>query len=177
MDDPSKTNTARELARIEAEAKAAALSEEKRTAEELGRLQAQAYKDQLGEDRGAFMDEFAAVFAGGAKAAFDGDLEEFLIERLRQASYQGLYDAFQALGGSLFDGLGGSKGGGFLGSVLGVFGFGGKRAAGAAVACVIGGGYDRDIEALAWRHSQLHRAALDVWREAHGQPALFGPPA
>ncbi|HBU63643.1 MAG: hypothetical protein CMH91_07505 [Oceanicaulis sp.] len=130
MDDPSKTNTARELARIEAEAKAAALSEEKRTAEELGRLQAQAYKDQLGEDRGAFMDEFAAVFAGGAKAAFDGDLEEFLIERLRQASYQGLYDAFQALGGSLFDGLGGSKGGGFLGSVLGVFGFGGKRAAG-----------------------------------------------
>lgn len=50
------------------------------------------------------------------------------------------------------------------------------RAAGAAVACVIGGGYDRDIEALAWRHSQLHRAALDVWREAHGQPALFGPP-
>lgn len=50
------------------------------------------------------------------------------------------------------------------------------RAAGAAVACVIGGGYDRDIEALAWRHSQLHRAALDVWREAHGQSALFGPP-
>ncbi|WP_084488166.1 histone deacetylase family protein [Cobetia crustatorum] len=51
------------------------------------------------------------------------------------------------------------------------------RATGAAVACVIGGGYDRDIEALAWRHSQLHRAALDVWREAHGEPALFGPPA
>ncbi|MGS0467513.1 histone deacetylase family protein [Cobetia marina] len=48
------------------------------------------------------------------------------------------------------------------------------REAGAAVACVIGGGYDRDIEALAWRHSQLHRAALDVWREAHGQPACSG---
>jgi hypothetical protein len=125
-----RRRAAEELARIEADAAAVKLQEQRGVAEELGRLQAQAYKDQLGEDRGQFMDEFAAVFAGGAKAAFDGNLQEFLIERLRQAAYEGLYDAFSNLGGSLFDGMGGSKGGGFLGSVLGAFGFGGKRAAG-----------------------------------------------
>ncbi len=36
-------------------------------------------------------------------------------------------------------------------------------AAGAAVACVIGGGYARDIPALARRHSLVHRAAVEVW--------------
>jgi acetoin utilization deacetylase AcuC-like enzyme len=36
-------------------------------------------------------------------------------------------------------------------------------AAGAAVACVIGGGYARDIPALARRHSLVHRAATEVW--------------
>ena len=130
MDDPSKTQTAQELARIEAQAKAAALSEEKRTAIELGQLQATAYKDQLAEDRGAFMDEFASVFAGGAMAAWDGKLQEFLIGRLREAAFEGLYDAFRNIAGSMFDSMGGSKGGGLVGSVLGLFGFGGKRAAG-----------------------------------------------
>lgn len=130
MDDPSKTQTAQELARIESQAKAAALSEEKRTAIELGQLQAAAYKDQLEEDRGAFMDEFASVFAGGAMAAWDGKLQEFLIGRLREAAFEGLYDAFRNIAGSMFDSMGGSKGGGLVGSVLGLFGFGGKRAAG-----------------------------------------------
>jgi acetoin utilization deacetylase AcuC-like enzyme len=36
------------------------------------------------------------------------------------------------------------------------------REAGIPVAAVIGGGYDRDIVALAERHAQLHRAAADV---------------
>jgi acetoin utilization deacetylase AcuC-like enzyme len=37
-------------------------------------------------------------------------------------------------------------------------------ARGVPVAGVIGGGYDYDIEALAIRHSTLHRAATAVWR-------------
>jgi len=36
-------------------------------------------------------------------------------------------------------------------------------AAGAAVAGVVGGGYDRDLEALAARHCFLHRAAQEAW--------------
>ena len=31
------------------------------------------------------------------------------------------------------------------------------------VACVIGGGYDRQEEKVAWRHSLLHQAAAQVW--------------
>ncbi len=34
----------------------------------------------------------------------------------------------------------------------------------APVVGVIGGGYDRDIPALAWRHATLHRAAAKAWR-------------
>ena len=37
--------------------------------------------------------------------------------------------------------------------------------AGVPVACVIGGGYDRDARALARRHALLHRAAARVWRD------------
>ncbi len=37
-------------------------------------------------------------------------------------------------------------------------------AAGRPVACVIGGGYSKDFEALAYRHSLLHRAASEVFR-------------
>jgi acetoin utilization deacetylase AcuC-like enzyme len=37
--------------------------------------------------------------------------------------------------------------------------------AGVPVACVIGGGYDRDARALARRHALVHRAAVRVWRE------------
>ncbi|MCV2402427.1 histone deacetylase [Marinomonas sp. C2222] len=33
-------------------------------------------------------------------------------------------------------------------------------------ACVIGGGYDRQEEKVAWRHSLLHQAANKVWKEA-----------
>ena len=32
-------------------------------------------------------------------------------------------------------------------------------------ACVIGGGYDRQEERVAWRHSLLHQAANQVWQE------------
>ncbi|XP_029373497.1 uncharacterized protein hdac12 [Echeneis naucrates] len=34
------------------------------------------------------------------------------------------------------------------------------------VATVIGGGYSRDIDKLALRHSIVHRAAAQVWRES-----------
>ncbi|ASC71863.1 Acetoin utilization protein AcuC [Halomicronema hongdechloris C2206] len=37
--------------------------------------------------------------------------------------------------------------------------------AGYPVACVIGGGYGDDMEALIWRHSLVHRAATAVFRE------------
>ncbi|REG84242.1 histone deacetylase family protein [Marinomonas pollencensis] len=36
---------------------------------------------------------------------------------------------------------------------------------GIPVACVIGGGYDRQEESVAWRHSLLHQAANQVWQE------------
>jgi acetoin utilization deacetylase AcuC-like enzyme len=36
--------------------------------------------------------------------------------------------------------------------------------AGVPIACVIGGGYDRNAEALARRHSLLYRAAAKVWQ-------------
>jgi acetoin utilization deacetylase AcuC-like enzyme len=32
-------------------------------------------------------------------------------------------------------------------------------------ACVIGGGYDRQEEKVAWRHSLLHQAADQIWKE------------
>jgi acetoin utilization deacetylase AcuC-like enzyme len=38
--------------------------------------------------------------------------------------------------------------------------------AGYPVACVIGGGYADDIQSLVWRHSLLHRAASQVYRQS-----------
>ena len=38
-------------------------------------------------------------------------------------------------------------------------------AAGIPIACVIGGGYDRDIDRLARRHCLMHRAADTVFSE------------
>ena len=38
-------------------------------------------------------------------------------------------------------------------------------AAGYSVACVIGGGYADDMKSLVWRHSLLHRAATEVYRQ------------
>jgi len=38
-------------------------------------------------------------------------------------------------------------------------------AAGYPVACVIGGGYADDIKSLVWRHSLVHRAASEVYRQ------------
>jgi acetoin utilization deacetylase AcuC-like enzyme len=50
------------------------------------------------------------------------------------------------------------------------------RAKGAAVACVIGGGYDADHARLARRHAAVHRAAIAQWRDkrrdASGSPGL-----
>jgi acetoin utilization deacetylase AcuC-like enzyme len=38
-------------------------------------------------------------------------------------------------------------------------------AQGYPVACVIGGGYATDLDALVYRHSLVHRAASDVYRQ------------
>jgi acetoin utilization deacetylase AcuC-like enzyme len=35
------------------------------------------------------------------------------------------------------------------------------------VACVIGGGYADDLKSLVWRHSLVHRAATEVYRQYH----------
>ena len=43
------------------------------------------------------------------------------------------------------------------------------RALNLPTACVIGGGYDRQEEKVAWRHSLLHQAALSVWQLKHQQ--------
>lgn len=40
-------------------------------------------------------------------------------------------------------------------------------AAGYPVACTIGGGYADDLKALVYRHSLLHRAAIEVYRQYH----------
>lgn len=40
---------------------------------------------------------------------------------------------------------------------------------GVPVATVIGGGYSKDLDELAWRHSIVFRAAADVWRAAGGE--------
>ncbi|HEY9664639.1 MAG TPA: histone deacetylase, partial [Allocoleopsis sp.] len=40
-------------------------------------------------------------------------------------------------------------------------------AQGYPVACVIGGGYAEDLSALVYRHSLLHRAASDTYRQHH----------
>jgi len=50
------------------------------------------------------------------------------------------------------------------------------RDAGHPLACVIGGGYDRDLEALVQRHALLHRAADARWRAdaAVPRPAAAG---
>ncbi|KAF3847483.1 hypothetical protein F7725_020511 [Dissostichus mawsoni] len=43
---------------------------------------------------------------------------------------------------------------------------------GVPVAAVIGGGYSRDVDKLALRHSILHRAATQVWRDCGIPPSL-----
>lgn len=40
-------------------------------------------------------------------------------------------------------------------------------AQGVPVACVVGGGYARDLQALAYRHSLLHRAATVIYHDCH----------
>ncbi|GAB5358136.1 hypothetical protein AAMO2058_000432900 [Amorphochlora amoebiformis] len=36
---------------------------------------------------------------------------------------------------------------------------------GVPIGCMIGGGYDQNREALAYRHSLVHRAAIQVWNQ------------
>ncbi len=103
---------------------------------DLMREEGEARVRELERHRGDFVNEFAHSFAGGIEAAFDGDLQEFIARRLRQAAYRGLYDAFAQLGGDLFDHFGGGGKGGGLSAILSGGSnllFGGKKAAGGPV--------------------------------------------
>jgi len=100
---------------------------------EVSIAQVEALKDELAANREEFSRTFGATFADGLMAAFDGDAQEYIRRRLYQAAYDGLYEAFTSAGNYLFDlmaqsGKGG--GGGVLGSVFSIFGFGGGKAAG-----------------------------------------------
>lgn len=46
------------------------------------------------------------------------------------------------------------------------------RSMGVPVACVIGGGYDKDHRRLAERHATVHRAAYAVWRSEQASAAM-----
>jgi acetoin utilization deacetylase AcuC-like enzyme len=47
----------------------------------------------------------------------------------------------------------------------------------APVAGVIGGGYDRDVDRLARRHSTLHRAAAEAWCKGLARPTVKATPS
>lgn len=94
-------------------------------------------KEQLVEQRAEFSRTFADIFAGGIMAAFDGDLQEYIARRLRQAAYNGLFEAFERLGRIVFDrnNAGGQNAGGLIQAGVSLLGgsFGGKRSAGGNV--------------------------------------------
>ncbi len=110
------------------------LDEIQEVVDEFASEQAEAYKDALLDRREEFSRAFGSIFADGVMAAFDGDLEDFLRERLRQAAYEGLYDAFTQAGEVLFDILrnrqGGGEGGGWLSTVANALSWGGGKSSG-----------------------------------------------
>jgi hypothetical protein len=69
-----------------------------------------AHYEALRQNRERFADEFGHSFAEGITAAFDGNLQEYLARRLRQAAYDGLYDVFRQLGEMLFNRMQGNGG-------------------------------------------------------------------
>lgn len=97
--------------------------------------QADAYKEQLETRRSEFARTFGNVFADGVRAAFEGDLQQFLVRRLQNAFYSAIANAMEQVGSALFNRLtgGGSKGGGLLDIFLGGIGGGGKRPKGRAI--------------------------------------------
>lgn len=125
--------------RPEAEAGIAALHDmASRKATEYANEQVKAQLDEMEQNRDAFAEEFAWSFSNGLRAAFDGNLQEFLAQRLREAAYNGLYDAAVEVGRILFDTIqtakGDGTGGGFFAAagsaVATAFGFGGNKADG-----------------------------------------------
>ncbi|MFW6299957.1 MAG: hypothetical protein ACOC20_03440, partial [Oceanicaulis sp.] len=78
-------------------------------------------------------DEFAYTFAGGIRAAADGDALEFFGRRLQDVLYSRLFDVFEELGKQIWQSTqGGGETGGFLASV-GSAVFGGGKAMGGPV--------------------------------------------
>lgn len=93
--------------------------------------------EELAELQEEFSQTFADAFAGGIMAAVDGDLQEYIARRLRQAAYNGLYEAFEALGSQVWERItnGGKTDGGLIGRGIDLLGsrYGGKKAAGGMV--------------------------------------------
>jgi len=48
---------------------------------------------------------------------------------------------------------------------------------GVPVGCVIGGGYSKDHEELAWRHSLVHRAAAKIYQDRFSITPFRNSPA
>lgn len=72
--------------------------------------------DEYQAHRGEFSRATGAFFADGVMAAFDGNLQEYLRQRIRQSAYDGLYEAFTDAAGYLLDLLRNSGDGGSAGS-------------------------------------------------------------
>tara|TARA_R110002073_G_scaffold120601_1_gene262640 strand:- start:16374 stop:18188 length:1815 start_codon:yes stop_codon:yes gene_type:complete len=105
-------------------------------AQEFGSEQVKAQLEALHERREEFSREFGQSMADGIEAAFSGDLMEFIAKRLQRAAYDGMANALEQVGASVFDqlfggaGQGGGGGNAIVSAVASAFGFGGGRAAG-----------------------------------------------
>lgn len=108
-------NKALEMARFQEIAKDFAQTMAEESAREM---------DRARED---FARSFAHSFAGGVQAAFDGRLQDFLKQRLRDAMFNALTEAFANIGRRVFDQIIGAAMGG------GGIPFGGKRMSGGGV--------------------------------------------
>lgn len=133
--EPSPSE-AEKLQRMEAEFDAAIDAMIAEKAAEFGAEAAKADLEERARLREEFSEEFAWTMANGVRAAFDGDLTEFIQRRLQAAAYNGLYEAFLRIGESIFDRTNGApsdEGGGsgsFVTAMMERFGFGGNNAYG-----------------------------------------------
>lgn len=113
-----------------------------RKAQEFGSEQVKAQLEELAARRAEFASEFGQAMAGGVEAAFNGDLMDYIAKRLQRAAYDGMANAFEQIGQSVFDqlfsgGQGGDSSGGATSAIVSTlasaFGFGGGRASGGAM--------------------------------------------
>ena len=103
-----------------------ARQEAEREAQMRAQALVEAQRAEYHRAREDFSREFAHTFASGMQAAFDGRLQDFLKQRLRDAMFNAMMEAFSAIGRRVFDQVLGSIGGGG-------FPFGGARMSGGGV--------------------------------------------